>query len=307
MESIHPEYRQLYSQIMDYDFGYGDVHMPFHKRLAMENVWTEQFALRVVEEYKKFLFLTMVAGHEITPSDEVDQAWHLHQIYQKDYEQFCLGVLGRKLYHKPTQGGPAENKRFDEQYTKTKEDYKLYFQQTPPEDIWPDNSQRFGEQFVRVSMKSNMIISCNTFPKLTWFLSRMLRMLDPRYIGLILCLLLAGAVNSSAQRSASNATSGQQPYMSSSSSASTTSVSAPEDGQEKVYTYLCIGGAVLVVAIFVLMLVSRATRRRGGSSGGIFGDIADGVGDILGGCGSDGGSGCGGGGCGGGGCGGCGG
>ena len=31
-----------------------------------------------IEEYRKFVFLALVAGHQITPSDQVDQVWHLH-------------------------------------------------------------------------------------------------------------------------------------------------------------------------------------------------------------------------------------
>ncbi|MCX5952813.1 MAG: hypothetical protein NTZ40_04815 [Cyanobacteria bacterium] len=31
-----------------------------------------------IEEYRKFVFLALVAGHQITPSDQVDQVGHLH-------------------------------------------------------------------------------------------------------------------------------------------------------------------------------------------------------------------------------------
>ncbi|MEK6230809.1 MAG: hypothetical protein N2A42_03075 [Luteolibacter sp.] len=32
-------------------------------------------------EYKRFVALAMLAGHPVTPSEEVDQAWHLHLVY----------------------------------------------------------------------------------------------------------------------------------------------------------------------------------------------------------------------------------
>jgi hypothetical protein len=41
------------------------------------NGWSRPFALRAIEEYRKFVFLALVADHQVTPSDQVDQVWHL--------------------------------------------------------------------------------------------------------------------------------------------------------------------------------------------------------------------------------------
>ena len=59
--------------------------LTFSKRLARENRWAHWFALDVMEEYKKFLYLMAVSDHPVTPSIEVDQAWHLHLIYTRQY------------------------------------------------------------------------------------------------------------------------------------------------------------------------------------------------------------------------------
>ncbi|MEZ6192343.1 MAG: hypothetical protein R3C45_13785 [Phycisphaerales bacterium] len=49
----------------------------------------------MVNEYRRFCYLAIAAGHTVTPSDEVDQAWHLHLLYTRDYwEDFCPNVLG---------------------------------------------------------------------------------------------------------------------------------------------------------------------------------------------------------------------
>jgi hypothetical protein len=45
--------------------------------LARDNGWPREFTRRVVEEYKRFMFLTTVADHVVSPSEAVDQAWHL--------------------------------------------------------------------------------------------------------------------------------------------------------------------------------------------------------------------------------------
>ena len=69
---------------------------PFSRRLARDNGWTPTCTQRVIREYKRFAFLAIAAGHLVTPSDPVDQAWHLHLIYTKSYgKHFCGEVLGQ--------------------------------------------------------------------------------------------------------------------------------------------------------------------------------------------------------------------
>jgi hypothetical protein len=54
--------------------------LPFTSRLAREQAWSHAFAGRVTHEYLRFIYLAMAAGHPVTPSEQVDQAWHLHLI-----------------------------------------------------------------------------------------------------------------------------------------------------------------------------------------------------------------------------------
>ena len=123
--------------------GPADAAMPFTDRLARENGWSAAHAARVVEEYRRFCFLALTAGHPVTPSDAVDQAWHLHLLYTRDYwERFCPHVLGRALHHGPTAGGPHEQHRFFAQYADTLLAYERAFGQAPPADIWPDARRR---------------------------------------------------------------------------------------------------------------------------------------------------------------------
>ena len=55
--------------------------------------------------------LTQVAGTQVCPSDDVDQAWHLHITRTADYERFCRDVFGRFLHHRPAEAGPDEHQR----------------------------------------------------------------------------------------------------------------------------------------------------------------------------------------------------
>ena len=99
--------RGLLERIEAFEFDEGPAALTFTKRLARENGWNVAFAERVIAEYKRFVYLALVAGHPVTPSDEVDQAWHLHMLYTRSYfDRFCGGVLGRQHAH-----GLAEDRR----------------------------------------------------------------------------------------------------------------------------------------------------------------------------------------------------
>lgn len=138
----HPVWRAL----SRCSFGPDDVALSFAKRLARENGWSDSHAACVIEEYRRFAFLAVTAGHAVTPSDAVDQAWHLHLTYTRDYwERFCPDVLGRPLHHGPTAGGPAEGHRFFTQYADTLKSYEAAFGTPAPEDIWPDAYRRLHD------------------------------------------------------------------------------------------------------------------------------------------------------------------
>jgi hypothetical protein len=115
-----------------------DATTRFHHRLKQYNKWTDEFAGRATKEYRRFLYLAARARHPVTPSDTVDQAWHLHLIYTRHYwEELCGKILGLQLHHEPSAGGAVESSKFERQYEQTIENYKAAFGETPPADIWP--------------------------------------------------------------------------------------------------------------------------------------------------------------------------
>lgn len=142
---MNSEHLELWSTIRSFDIDGGPASLTFSKRLARENGWSTGYAERVIDEYRKFVFLCMASGHKCTPSDEVDQAWHLHMIYTESYwTRFCGEVLPRPLHHGPTKGGQAEDDKFVDWYERTKESYRAFFGQEPPLDIWPTAQHRFA-------------------------------------------------------------------------------------------------------------------------------------------------------------------
>ena len=72
-------------RILAYSFDEEEEAYPFAARLARENDWSRDFADRVIAEYRRFAFLALAADHPVTPSDQVDQVWHLHLLYTRSY------------------------------------------------------------------------------------------------------------------------------------------------------------------------------------------------------------------------------
>lgn len=146
----------LLDRIMRHDLDKAAIDLPFSQRLARENGWTAEYALRFIHEYKRFIYLTCISPDEMTPSDEVDQAWHLHLVYSRDYlGEFCPRVLKRELHHGPAEGGTYEAQRFEQNYTRTLKLYGQVFGEKSPKDIWPPASIRFiaPEKYRRVSKR----------------------------------------------------------------------------------------------------------------------------------------------------------
>jgi hypothetical protein len=136
----------VWEALSHYDIGPADAQLSFAARLARENGWRPAQADRVIEEYRRFCFLAVTVGHPVTPSDAVDQAWHLHLTYTRDYwERFCPRVLGRPLHHGPTAGGAAEHHRYFNQYAETLRSYEHAFGAPPPADLWPSAVRRLIE------------------------------------------------------------------------------------------------------------------------------------------------------------------
>lgn len=152
---------ELYKQIQSFSLDQPNAQLSFSQRLARDNGWSLGYTQRVIEEYKKFIFLAVVAGHSVTPSDQVDQVWHLHLSYTRSYwQEFCPKVLQTPLHHEPTRGGSSEQLKFDDWYSRTLESYKQFFGQIPPVDIWPDPKDRFGRDlhFVRANTQQNWLV-----------------------------------------------------------------------------------------------------------------------------------------------------
>jgi uncharacterized protein (TIGR04222 family) len=157
---------QTYDRLNRYNLDRPDAALAFSHRLAQEHRWTRDYADRAIREYKRFAFLAVVAGHPVSPSDQVDQVWHLHLTYTRSYwQEFCDEILARPLHHEPTQGGAAERAKHRDWYCATLASYQRIFGVEAPADLWPAAAVRFGpaSQFARLNTTQNWIL-----PKPQW-------------------------------------------------------------------------------------------------------------------------------------------
>jgi uncharacterized protein (TIGR04222 family) len=156
-----PNQVELYRRIRAFRFDPDGASFTFAQRLAKENGWSNDFTARVIEEYRRFAFLAASAGHPVSPSDTVDQAWHLHLVYTRSYwDEFCGKVLRTPLHHEPSTGGRSERAKFDDWYSRTLQSYRRFFAQDPPPDVWPAPAAKgkHAEEYRRVDLARYWVV-----------------------------------------------------------------------------------------------------------------------------------------------------
>ena len=178
--------QELWERLRTFDFDLGPSAFTFRDRLARENGWTRARADRVIGEYRRFLLLAAAAGHPVSPSEDVDAAWHLHLTYTRSYwDDLCGRILPAPLHHGPTRGGAAERAKFDDWYARTLASYTRMFGEAPPADVWPDAAARAAARprYARVDVGAAWIV-----PKPAWW--------PPRRSAVVAALIAASATTS---------------------------------------------------------------------------------------------------------------
>lgn len=133
---IPEEHLSLWRQLQEFEFDVSGVPEPFSLRLARKMEWHHNYTLRVIDEYRKFLYLLKTAGHMVTPSKAVDEVWHLHLIYTHSYwEVLCVGIFKEAVHHHPGDGSTADMEKYAAIYERTLDDYSAVFGE-PPVEVW---------------------------------------------------------------------------------------------------------------------------------------------------------------------------
>lgn len=153
--------QELWNRIENIVFDDPGAKFSFSKRLARDNRWSADYTKRAIDEYRRFVYLALRSGHEVTPSDQVDQVWHLHLTYTRHYWGQFTDAIGTPLHHGPTFGGSQEKQRYNDNYQNTINSYYDAFGETPPEDIWPPAIIRFGQApfMQRINTHQNIVVA----------------------------------------------------------------------------------------------------------------------------------------------------
>jgi hypothetical protein len=129
--------KDLWNRIRDFAIDDPLASVKYSDKLAFNNGWSKDYAARVIEEYRKFIFLCYVLPEGASPSKPVDEAWHLHLTYTRSYwKELCKGILGKEIHHFPSKGGTEENEKHIQWYNDTLDNYREFFGMEAPGDIW---------------------------------------------------------------------------------------------------------------------------------------------------------------------------
>lgn len=151
----------LLNRLMAFRFQSGTPAFSFADRLARDNGWSHAYAKQVIREYLRFIYLCATSKQMSTPSEDVDQAWHLHMVYTRSYwDDLCDGILKFRLHHDPTRGGGEAGQTYAQAYQRTLDRYQEQFGEAPPSRVWPPVNQRFGRAatFRRVNLADHYLI-----------------------------------------------------------------------------------------------------------------------------------------------------
>jgi hypothetical protein len=127
----------LWNQVTE-AFGGADASTKaFASKMARKHGWSTHFALRAIDEYRKFVFLGVSGEEIVTPSKTIDTVWHEHLLFTRAYREFCRDVLERDFDHHP-ELIPTDDQTslYAQQYDLTLARYQSEFRVRPPDDIW---------------------------------------------------------------------------------------------------------------------------------------------------------------------------
>jgi hypothetical protein len=120
--------------------------IPASIKIDLENKYSKSLSEYLCEEYSRFMTMAYFTNNSLTPSEEIDQVWHLHQCETALYRDFCKQVYNKFIPHLPTSGGSEEDSKFLAYYENTLEFYRFLFKQNPIRAFWPVPEARFAPE-----------------------------------------------------------------------------------------------------------------------------------------------------------------
>jgi hypothetical protein len=109
----------------------------FANKISRKYECSTSYAVKAINEYKKFLYLAVISDFHVTPSQAIDKVWHEHILFTQGYSIFCKEIIEYNLNHHPELISlQSETERFHAQYLSTIKLYIEEFGKFPPTNIW---------------------------------------------------------------------------------------------------------------------------------------------------------------------------
>ena len=125
----------------------------FMQILCQKLLISPDVATSLVHEYKKFLLMSVISALPIAPSGFVDEVWHLHMLFTREYLETCRLLKGNVIVHVPLiENSVAEKENLQGFYQKTVQLYEKIFGKRE-EAFWPEH----GEKGVDAKMEHTFI------------------------------------------------------------------------------------------------------------------------------------------------------
>src|SRR5687768_16254485 len=101
--AIPADKRASVESIWGWDFGF------LLERLLSQRSMPEGIIKLAIVEYRKFMTLAVLRDDLDMFSGEVDEVWHAHILFTRQYAEFCQAVNGKFIHHDPVLPREAEN------------------------------------------------------------------------------------------------------------------------------------------------------------------------------------------------------
>ena len=80
-------------------------------RLIDKQKWSSETSKEAVRRYKNFLILILKYPDQIlAPAPDIDEAWHNHILFTREYFCDCQKIFGDYLHHSPSRNLGSEEK-----------------------------------------------------------------------------------------------------------------------------------------------------------------------------------------------------
>ncbi len=88
--------------------------------------WSEELALTCAKLYKNFLWLICHSGQKnLVPTYDIDEFWHNHILFTREYHRDCQAIFGHYLHHVPADPNISDPNEMVSSFNLTK---KLYLE-----------------------------------------------------------------------------------------------------------------------------------------------------------------------------------